>query len=101
MSGKTAAQGRSAWAAFWVILIGLGIAAGGAYLVYKYRLRVSLDLYMYVFFPLGKSRYLIMWLTMVATDVYTVIFYPRYGVDYMLSYRLICRNVLDHIYHCN
>jgi len=41
-AGKTASQeGRSAWAAFWVILIGLVVAAAGAYLVYKYRIRVS------------------------------------------------------------
>ena len=33
--------GRSAWTAVWVILIGLAMAAGGAYLVYKYRIRVS------------------------------------------------------------
>lgn len=39
--GKTASEGRSAWAAFWIIILGLGIAAGGAYLVYKYRIRVS------------------------------------------------------------
>lgn len=31
---------KSAWAAVWVILIGLAMAGGGAYLVYKYRLRV-------------------------------------------------------------
>lgn len=42
-AGKTASQeGRSAWAAFWVILVGLVVAAAGAYLVYKYRIRVSL-----------------------------------------------------------
>ena len=40
-AGK-ASSGRSAWTAVWVILIGLTMAAGGAYLVYKYRLRVSL-----------------------------------------------------------
>ena len=41
-AGKTASQeGRSAWAAFWVILVGLVVAAAGAYLVYKYRIRVS------------------------------------------------------------
>lgn len=42
-AGKTASQeGRSAWTAFWVIVIGLVVAAAGAYLVYKYRIRVSL-----------------------------------------------------------
>ncbi|RDX88078.1 Vacuolar-sorting receptor 1, partial [Mucuna pruriens] len=41
---KTASQeGRSAWAAFWVILIGLVVAAAGAYLVYKYRIRSYMD----------------------------------------------------------
>ncbi|KAG5005207.1 hypothetical protein JHK82_029235 [Glycine max] len=42
---KTASQeGRSAWAAFWVILIGLVVAAAGAYLVYKYRIRNHIHL---------------------------------------------------------
>ncbi|XP_050939491.1 vacuolar-sorting receptor 3-like isoform X1 [Cucumis melo] len=38
-----ASSGRSAWTAVWVILIGLVMAAGGAYLVYKYRLRSYMD----------------------------------------------------------
>lgn len=33
---------RSAWTAVLVIILGLAVAAGGAYLVYKYRFRVSL-----------------------------------------------------------
>ena len=41
ISGKRGTEVRSAWAAVWVILIGLAMAGGGAYLVYKYRLRVS------------------------------------------------------------
>lgn len=41
-TGKRATEARSAWTAVWVILLGLAMAAGGAYLVYKYRLRVSL-----------------------------------------------------------
>lgn len=41
ISGKSGTEVRSAWAAMWVILIGLAMAGGGAYLVYKYRLRVS------------------------------------------------------------
>jgi hypothetical protein len=43
-AGKTAAnqEGKSAWAAFWVIVIGLVLAASGGYLVYKYRIRVRL-----------------------------------------------------------
>uniref|UniRef100_A0A2P2M8E4 Uncharacterized protein MANES_10G083300 n=1 Tax=Rhizophora mucronata TaxID=61149 RepID=A0A2P2M8E4_RHIMU len=40
---KTGTEVRSAWAAFWVIFIGLGMAAGGGYLVYKYRLRSYMD----------------------------------------------------------
>lgn len=40
---KTGTEVRSAWAAFWVILIGLGMAGGGGYLVYKYRLRSYMD----------------------------------------------------------
>ncbi|PQQ00536.1 vacuolar-sorting receptor 3 [Prunus yedoensis var. nudiflora] len=40
---KAASGGKSAWAAVWVILIGLAMAGGGAYLVYKYRLRSYMD----------------------------------------------------------
>nr|GMD05160.1 vacuolar-sorting receptor 3-like [Ipomoea batatas] len=40
---KMATEVKSAWAAVWVILIGLGVVAGGAYLVYKYRLRSYMD----------------------------------------------------------
>ncbi|KAL5070291.1 hypothetical protein RYX36_021178 [Vicia faba] len=41
---KTSSQeGRSAWAAFWVIVTGLVLAAAGAYLVYKYRIRSYMD----------------------------------------------------------
>lgn len=40
---KTATEERSAWAVIWVILIGLAVAAGGAYMVYKYRLRSYMD----------------------------------------------------------
>ncbi|WMV12782.1 hypothetical protein MTR67_006167 [Solanum verrucosum] len=38
---KRAREVKSAWAAVWAILIGLAMAGGGAYLVYKYRLRRS------------------------------------------------------------
>ncbi|KAK4405163.1 Vacuolar-sorting receptor 3 [Sesamum angolense] len=40
---KTTAEVKSAWTAVWIILIGLAMAAGGAYLVYKYRLRSYMD----------------------------------------------------------
>ncbi|KAL2465866.1 Vacuolar-sorting receptor 3 [Abeliophyllum distichum] len=40
---KRATEVKSAWAAVWVILIGLAIAGGGGYLVYKYRLRSYMD----------------------------------------------------------
>ncbi|KAE8703115.1 Vacuolar-sorting receptor 1 [Hibiscus syriacus] len=40
---KSRAEVRSAWAALWVILISLAMAGGGAYLVYKYRLRSYMD----------------------------------------------------------
>ncbi|KAL3515365.1 hypothetical protein ACH5RR_022267 [Cinchona calisaya] len=40
---KRATEVKSAWAAVWVILMGLGMAAGGAYLIYKYRLRSYMD----------------------------------------------------------
>ncbi|GMJ05585.1 vaculolar sorting receptor 3, VACUOLAR SORTING RECEPTOR 3, binding protein of 80 kDa 2;2 [Hibiscus trionum] len=40
---KTRTEVRSAWAALWVIFIGLAMAGGGAYLIYKYRLRSYMD----------------------------------------------------------
>ncbi|KAI8532667.1 hypothetical protein RHMOL_Rhmol11G0231300 [Rhododendron molle] len=40
---KRGTEVKSAWAAVWVILLGLAIAAGGAYMVYKYRLRSYMD----------------------------------------------------------
>ncbi|XP_065637183.1 vacuolar-sorting receptor 4 [Quercus suber] len=40
---KRANETKSAWAAVWIILIGLAMAGGGAYLVYKYRLRQYMD----------------------------------------------------------
>ncbi|KAG9152224.1 hypothetical protein Leryth_025022 [Lithospermum erythrorhizon] len=40
-SDKASAEVKSTWAAVWVIVIGLAVAAGGAYLVYKYRLRIK------------------------------------------------------------
>ncbi|PSS02640.1 Vacuolar-sorting receptor 3 like [Actinidia chinensis var. chinensis] len=40
---KRATEVRSAWAAVWVILAGLALAAGGAYMVYKYRLKSYMD----------------------------------------------------------
>ncbi|KAF6135702.1 hypothetical protein GIB67_028273 [Kingdonia uniflora] len=43
ITGKKASEIKTAWTAVWVILIGLGMTAGGAYLVYKYRLRSYMD----------------------------------------------------------
>ncbi|KAK2974482.1 hypothetical protein RJ640_018647 [Escallonia rubra] len=40
---KRSTEVKSAWAAVWVIAIGLAMAGGGAYLVYKYRLRSYMD----------------------------------------------------------
>ncbi|MQL69858.1 hypothetical protein Taro_002146 [Colocasia esculenta] len=40
---KRAIQAKTTWLAVWVILIGLAIAAAGAYIVYKYRLRSYMD----------------------------------------------------------
>ncbi|KAL3538805.1 hypothetical protein ACH5RR_002171 [Cinchona calisaya] len=40
---KRATEVKSAWTAVWVILMGLAMAAGGAYLIYKYRLRSYMD----------------------------------------------------------
>ncbi|KAL2986929.1 hypothetical protein AAZX31_11G001500 [Glycine max] len=40
---KTGSQGRSTWAAFWLILLGVVMIAGGAFLVYKYRIRQYMD----------------------------------------------------------
>ncbi|KAK9097169.1 hypothetical protein Sjap_022666 [Stephania japonica] len=37
------AEQKSAWIAVWVILIGLAMAAGGAYLIYKHRIRSYMD----------------------------------------------------------
>ncbi|GMJ12807.1 vaculolar sorting receptor 3, VACUOLAR SORTING RECEPTOR 3, binding protein of 80 kDa 2;2 [Hibiscus trionum] len=40
---KTGTEVRASWAAIWVILIGLAMSSGGAYLIYKYRLRSYMD----------------------------------------------------------
>ncbi|KAJ8763482.1 hypothetical protein K2173_002365 [Erythroxylum novogranatense] len=40
---KRGTEVRSAWAGVWVIIIGLAMATGGGYLVYKYRLRSYMD----------------------------------------------------------
>ncbi|KAL0733096.1 hypothetical protein Bca4012_009306 [Brassica carinata] len=40
---KTGSQVKSAWTAVWLIMLSLGLAAGGAYLVYKHRLRQYMD----------------------------------------------------------
>ncbi|OVA11702.1 EGF-like calcium-binding domain [Macleaya cordata] len=40
---KSASEAKTTWTAVWVILIGLVMAAGGVYLVYKYRLRSYMD----------------------------------------------------------
>ncbi|KAJ6814676.1 vacuolar-sorting receptor 3-like [Iris pallida] len=40
---KSANGAKATWAAVWVILIALGIAGVGAYIVYKYRLRSYMD----------------------------------------------------------
>lgn len=39
--GKRAGEAKTAWTAFWVIVVGLALAAAGTYLIYKHRLRVS------------------------------------------------------------
>uniref|UniRef100_A0A6M2EKG7 EGF-like calcium-binding domain-containing protein n=1 Tax=Populus davidiana TaxID=266767 RepID=A0A6M2EKG7_9ROSI len=46
---KSGTEVRSAWAAVWVILLGLAMAGGGGYLIYKYRLRVSMVLIIFSF----------------------------------------------------
>ncbi|KMZ59154.1 Vacuolar-sorting receptor 3 [Zostera marina] len=40
---KTSGASKTTWAAVWVILIGISMAAMGAYIVYKYRLRSYMD----------------------------------------------------------
>ncbi|KAJ0801109.1 putative EGF-like calcium-binding domain, PA domain, complement Clr-like EGF [Helianthus annuus] len=40
---KRVAEAKSAWTAFWIIILGLAVAAAGAYLVYKYRIRTYMD----------------------------------------------------------
>lgn len=40
-AGERGTETRSGWVAFWVIVIGLAMAAAGGYLINKYRLRVS------------------------------------------------------------
>lgn len=57
MADKSTTEVKSAWAAVWVILIGLGMAGGGAYLVYKYRLRVCKQLLPYLGFPRQSYKY--------------------------------------------
>nr|GMC83594.1 vacuolar-sorting receptor 3 [Ipomoea batatas] len=43
ISKKAVTEVRSAWTAVLVIILGLAVAAGGAYLVYKYRFRSYMD----------------------------------------------------------
>ncbi|GER36911.1 vacuolar-sorting receptor [Striga asiatica] len=40
---KRTTEVKSSWTAVWIILIGLAMASGGAYLIYKYRLRSYMD----------------------------------------------------------
>lgn len=40
---KRAVEAKTAWAAIWIIFIGLSVAAIGAYIIYKYRLRSYMD----------------------------------------------------------
>ncbi|XP_051133954.1 vacuolar-sorting receptor 3-like [Andrographis paniculata] len=40
---KRESEVRSAWTAFWIVLIALGMVSGFAYLVYRYRLRSYMD----------------------------------------------------------
>ncbi|XP_073148963.1 vacuolar-sorting receptor 3-like [Henckelia pumila] len=40
---KRATEVKSAWTAVWIVMIALAMAAGGAYLIYKYRLRMYMD----------------------------------------------------------
>ncbi len=40
---KRATEVKSVWAAAWAILIGVAMAAGGAYLVYRYKWRSYMD----------------------------------------------------------
>ena len=47
-AGKAASEAKTTWAAAWVILIILAVTSVGAYIVYKYRLRVSCLQHSYV-----------------------------------------------------
>ncbi|XP_077233793.1 vacuolar-sorting receptor 3-like [Tasmannia lanceolata] len=40
---KRASETKTAWAAIWIILIGLAVTSAGAYIIYKYRLRSYMD----------------------------------------------------------
>ncbi|KAK8616302.1 hypothetical protein V6N13_017856 [Hibiscus sabdariffa] len=40
---KIGTEVRASWAAIWAILIGLAMSGGGAYLIYKHRLRTYMD----------------------------------------------------------
>ncbi|CAM8974203.1 unnamed protein product [Rhodiola kirilowii] len=40
---KTASEAKSTWTAFWLILVGLALAGGAGYLIYKQRIRSYMD----------------------------------------------------------
>ena len=99
--GKTVAETKSAWAAVWVILIGLAMAAGGAYIIYKYRIRVSMvpiyhiDLFVFLlscqydfgrFSSLGKQKWHLH-LRECSSSSITRIYFDLQKLDLAIDYR--------------
>ncbi|KAJ6986327.1 vacuolar-sorting receptor 3 [Populus alba x Populus x berolinensis] len=70
--GKSGTEVRSAWAAVWVILLGLVMAGGGGYLIYKYRLRVKHGAHLFFLFKTITSvKFYLAFCSLQASVYYT------------------------------